>query len=81
MKLYKKSLTVAMAWILLFSRSVVSDSFVMLWTVAHQAPLSMGFPRQEYWNGLPFLSPSQEPRHGHIQLAWRDGLLGLTLKR
>ena len=26
------------------------------WTVAHQAPLSMGFPRQEYWNGLPFPS-------------------------
>ena len=24
------------------------------WTVAHQAPLSMGFPRQEYWSGLPF---------------------------
>ena len=27
------------------------------WTVAHKAPLCMGFPRQEYWNGLPFLSP------------------------
>ena len=27
------------------------------WTVAHQAPLSMGFPRQEYWSGEPF--PSQ----------------------
>ena len=27
------------------------------WTVAHQAPLSMGFFRQEYWNGLPFPSP------------------------
>ena len=26
-------------------------------TVAHQAPLSMGFPRQEYWNGLPFPPP------------------------
>ena len=24
------------------------------WTVAHQAPLSMGFPRQEYWSGVPF---------------------------
>ena len=24
------------------------------WTVAHQAPLSIGFPRQEYWSGLPF---------------------------
>ena len=28
--------------------------FEMLWTVACQTPLSMGFSRQEYWNGLPF---------------------------
>ena len=27
------------------------------WTIACQAPLSIGFSRQEYWNGLPFLSP------------------------
>ena len=32
--------------------------FETLWTVAHQAPLSMGFSRQEYWIGLPFTSPS-----------------------
>ena len=32
-------------------------SLVTPWTVAHQAPLSMGFPRQEYWSGLPFSSP------------------------
>ena len=38
------------------SLSVVSDSVIPL-TVAHQAPLSMGFPRQEYWSGLPFPSP------------------------
>ena len=31
--------------------------FVTPWTVAHQAPPSMGFSRQEYWNGLPFPSP------------------------
>ena len=31
--------------------------FAIPWTVAHQAPLSMGFPRQEYWSGLPFPSP------------------------
>ena len=31
-----------------------------LWTVAHQAPLSMGFSRQEYWSGLPF------PPTGHL---------------
>ena len=31
--------------------------FVTPWTVAHQAPLSMGFPREEHWSGLPFPSP------------------------
>ena len=35
------------------SPSAVSNS-VTSWTVAHQAPLSMGFLRQEYWSGLPF---------------------------
>ena len=34
------------------------------WTVTCQAPLSMGFPRQEYWNGLPFLSPANLPNPG-----------------
>ena len=34
------------------------------WTVAHQAPLFMGFPRQEYWNGLPFPSPGDLPNSG-----------------
>ena len=42
---------------LLFSCEVVSNYFVTPWTVAHQAPLSMGFPRQEYQNGFPFPSP------------------------
>ena len=32
-----------------------------LWTVAHQAPLSMGFSRQEYWSGLPFPPPGDFP--------------------
>ena len=40
--------------------SVLSDS-VILCTVAHQVPLSMGFPRQEYRNGLPFPSPADLP--------------------
>ena len=35
--------------------------FVTLWTVANQAPLSMGFPRQEYWSGLPFSPPRDLP--------------------
>ena len=34
------------------------------WTVALQAPLSMGSPRQEYWRELPFLSPGDLPRTG-----------------
>ena len=34
------------------------------WTVAHRAPLSMGFPRQEYWRGLPFPSPGDLPDPG-----------------
>ena len=33
----------------------------LVWTVAHQAPLYLGFPRQEYWSGLPFPSPGNLP--------------------
>ena len=45
------------------SCSVVSDS-VTPWTGACQAPLSTGFSRQEYWSGLPFLSPTDLPDSG-----------------
>ena len=38
--------------------------FATPWTVAHQAPLSMGFPRQEYWSGLPFSSPGDLSNSG-----------------
>jgi len=38
--------------------------FVTPWTVAHQAPLSMEFSRQEYWSGLPFPSPEDLPNPG-----------------
>ena len=38
--------------------------FVTPWTVAYQASLSMGFSRQEYWSGLPFLSPGDLPDPG-----------------
>ena len=38
--------------------------FVTPWTVAHQAPLSMGFSRQEYWSGLPLPSPGDLPDSG-----------------
>ena len=50
--------------LLLFSCQVLSDSFATPWTVAHQAPLSMGFPSQEYWSGLPFPSPGDLPDLG-----------------
>ena len=50
--------------LLLFTRSVVSSSFVTPGTVAHQAPLSMGFPRQKYWSGLPFPSLRGLPDSG-----------------
>ena len=33
----------------------------MPWTIARQAPLAMGFSRQEYWSGLPFPSPGDFP--------------------
>ena len=55
-----------------WSRSVVSDSATP-WTVAYQAPPSMGFSRQEYWSGLPFPSsgdlpdPGIEPRSPALQ--------------
>jgi len=38
--------------------------FVIPWTVGPEAPLSMGFPRQEYWRGLPFSSPGGLPDIG-----------------
>ena len=38
--------------------------FVTPWTAAHQAPLSMEFSKQEYWSGLPFLSPRDLPNLG-----------------
>ena len=48
--------------------------FATPWTVAHQAPPSMGFPRQEYWSGLPLPSPtastmlnqSHESKHSYL---------------
>ena len=49
------------------SRSSVAKSCPTLatpWTVASQAPLSVGFSRHEYWNGLPFPSPGDLPNPG-----------------
>ena len=44
--------------------TVMSNSFATPWTVAHQAPLSTGFSRQEYWSGLPFPSLGDLPNPG-----------------
>ena len=38
--------------------------FAIPWTVARQAPLSMGFSKQEYWSGLPFPFPGDLPNPG-----------------
>ena len=42
----------------------MSDSFATPWTVAHQAVLSNGLSRQEYWSGLPFPLPEDFPVSG-----------------
>ena len=49
---------------LLFSSEVMSNYLATSWTVARQAPLFMGFPRQESWSGLPFPSPGDLPNPG-----------------
>ena len=49
--------------LLLFSRRVASDSATP-WTLAHQAPLPMGYSRQEYWSGLPCPPPGVFPTLG-----------------
>ena len=41
--------------------------FATPWTVAYKAPLSMEFPRQEYWSGLPFPSPGDLPEPGKVE--------------
>ena len=51
--------------------------FVTQWTVAHQAPLSMEFPRQEYWSGLPFPSPGDLPRPGNEPASPKSPALAL----
>ena len=44
------------------SRFSCVQLFATLWTVAHQAPLSVGFSRQESWSGLPFAPPGDLPK-------------------
>ena len=46
--------------------------FATPWTVAYQAPRSMGFFRQEYWSGLPFPSPGDLPDPGTEPRSWTE---------
>ena len=50
-----------MLLLLLLSHVSCVRLFATSWTVAYQAPPSMGFPRQEYWSGLPLPSPLRMP--------------------
>ena len=58
----------------------MSDSFVTPWTVAHQAPLFMRFPRQEYWSGMPFPSPGDlsDPGIETVSSALQEDTLPLS---
>ena len=49
------------AFMCMHAKSLQLCLTVTLWTVTHQAPLSMAFSRQEYWSGLPFPSPEGLP--------------------
>ena len=53
-------------WQYLRSVAQFSRLFVVLWTMARQAPLSVGFPRQEYWNGVLFPTPRDLPDPGMV---------------
>ena len=63
--MYFKNKKLALAWsgLLLLLLSHV-QLFVTPWTIVHQASLSMGFPRQEYWSGWPFPTPGDLPDPG-----------------
>ena len=54
----------------MLSHSSRVQLFATPWTVAHQAPRSMGFSKQEYWSGLPFPTP------GGVNPTWVSGTAG-----
>ena len=47
-----------------YSVPLVMSDYATLWTAVHQAPLSMGFSRKEYWSGLPRPPPGDLPDPG-----------------
>ena len=55
-------ISISVCWVVLVAQSC--QLFGTRWTVACQAPLSMGFSRQEHWSGLPFPSPGDLPDPG-----------------
>ena len=57
-KLFCKEITHFLKWCCLVAKSCLT--LEIPWTVAHKAPLPTGFPRQEYWSGLPFPSPASK---------------------
>ena len=57
------------AWKWKGSRSVVSGLLATPWTAAYQAPPPVGLSRQEYWSGVPLLSPMLQPRWSEKQTA------------
>ena len=63
--------------VLVHAKSLQSCPTAALWTVAHQASLSMGFSRQEYWSELPFPPPGDLPNPGIelLPLRWQAGSL------
>ena len=73
-------------WIMLLWMVAVVSSlscvwlFATLWTVPHQASLSIGFPKQEYWSRLPFPSPGDlpDPRIKPISPVWQVDSLPLS---
>ena len=62
----------------LVTKSCPTNSLATPWTVAYQTPLSVGFPRQEYWSGLTFPSPGDLPTPG-IKPASRISCIGMRI--
>ena len=62
--LYSPKASILRCSAFLWSNSHICTSFATPWSGVHQAPLSMGFPRQEYWNRLPFPFPGDIPNPG-----------------
>ena len=64
LELGQQAFSMYASWKWKWSHSIMSQLFGTPWTVAYQAPPSMGFSRQECWGGLPFPSPGDLPDPG-----------------